>query len=447
VELRLVIGIDGRVRSAVAPSRQDQDVVQFVPAALDAAKALRYRPILRHGIAVEAEAEEHVFILPPEKTPTAHVAFPAVADLSQVSFTLKRTSCFGSCPAYDVRIAGDGTVTFLGGSSVAVVGSHVGRVALNDVRGLLDLFRRADFYSFDDKYSMNVTDGPTFVIGIEVGGVAKSITDYMGEYIGMPLAITALEAELDRTAGTAKWLKGNSETVPSLRAEGFDFKSDAAGMILTRVAASGDEAVVLDLINAGAPIGIVDMGSTALANAAGSGKHDAVDLLIKRGADAKNPRVLMEAVRSGSASIVRRILDAGGDAKADLPGIRFLIFEAASTHGRKAGDADQGQVVRILVKAGADPEMRDADENTALHGDLDPRAAQALVELGANVNARNKRGETPLMWASDPAVAEILLKAGADVSLRNNEGKTALDLARERHFDEMAAVLEKAPKK
>src|ERR1700722_15921294 len=94
--------------------------------------------------------------------------------------------------------------------------------------------------------------------------------------------------------------KGNSNTAASLRKEGFDFKSDASGLIVNCVAASGDEQAVLDIINAGAPIGAVEMKDvTALSNAAGSGKLRAVNLRIERGADPKPPFVLMEAARSG----------------------------------------------------------------------------------------------------------------------------------------------------
>jgi hypothetical protein len=133
----------------------------------------------------------------------------------------------------------------------------------------------------------------------------------------------------------------------------FDLKSDVAGLILNRVAATGDEEVVSELINAGAPVGIVDLAEvTALANAAGSGKQLAVNLLIQSGADAKNPRVLMEAARSGSPAVVSRILQAGADAKANIPGIRFLLFSAVSSRGRSAEGVDRGSVVRLLGVGG-----------------------------------------------------------------------------------------------
>jgi hypothetical protein len=440
VYVQLVVDPSGRVVSAEA-----LDSSQFADRAMSVAKTLRFRPFVRNSAAVEVQTEEHVLILPPEKVRANQVPFPKVDNLSSVEFSLKRTACFGSCPSYEVRVSGDGTVTYSGDGNVAVAGKHTDRIGEEKVQSLLDTFRKADSYSLDDKYFLNMTNGPTFIVGVKIGTNTKTVTDYMGQQVGMPLAVNALEDELDATGGTAKWLRGNSETVSSLRKEGFDLRSDAAGLILTRVAASGDEEVVRDFIDAGAPVGIVDQVEvTALANAAGSGKRLAVDLLIQHGADARNPRVLMEAARSGSPAAVSRVLLAGAEAKANIPGIRFLLFSAVSWHGRKGEGVDRGAVVRLLVKAGADPNIRDADGNTPLHGDLDEAAARALIDLRANVNAQNKRGETPLMWTSYENIVEILLNAGADIATRSGAGKTALDLARERHLSKIAGLIEKA---
>jgi len=440
VHIQFVVAASGEVLRAEALVSS-----RFADQALTIVKALRFRPFVRNGVAVEVEADEYVQILPPEKVRANHVPFPEVDDLSSVEFSLKRTACFGSCPSYEMRITGDGVVTYSGHGWVAVEGKHTDRISAEAVDSLLEAFRKADFYSLDDRYALTASDAPTFIVGLKIGSAAKTVTDYLGEQVGMPQAISALENDLDATAEIAKWLRGDSKTVSSLRKEGFDFKSDAAGLMLTRVAATGDENAVRDLIDAGAPVGIADQPEvTALANAAGAGRQLAVDLLIQRGGDAKNPRVLMEAARSGSPSVVSRVLKAGADAKANIPGIKFLLFSAVSLRPRKAEDEDRGSVVRLLVEAGADLNIRDSGGNTPLHGDLDESAARALIDLGANVNAQNKRGETPLMWTSSEAVAEILLNAGADVSIRSSAGKTAVDLARERHRQRLAELIEKA---
>ena len=68
-----------------------------------------------------------------------------------------------------------------------------------------------------------------------------------------------------------------------------------------------------------------------------------------------------------------------------------------------------------------------------------PDAAAAI-----DLNHPNDDGTTPLMTASkygETEVVRVLLAAGADKDLRNNDGKTALDIAIERKKDACAALL------
>jgi hypothetical protein len=196
VAVQLTVDATGQVVSAEA-----LDSPQFADRAVTIAKALSFRPFRRNGVAVDVLLEEHVPLLPPEKVPTRHVAFPEVKDVSSVTFSLKRTGCFGSCPSYEVRITGDGVVTYSGQAFVAVEGSHTDHIPTEKVRELLAAFRRADFYSLEDRYRFSVTDCPTFIVGIKVGNNAKTVTDYVGAQIGMPSAVSDLEERLDVISG------------------------------------------------------------------------------------------------------------------------------------------------------------------------------------------------------------------------------------------------------
>ena len=67
-----------------------------------------------------------------------------------------------------------------------------------------------------------------------------------------------------------------------------------------------------------------------------------------------------------------------------------------------------------------------------------PDAAAAI-----DLNHPDNNGDTPLMGASycgKPEVVRVLLAAGADKDLRDNDGKTALDIAIERKKDACAAL-------
>ncbi|CAN0106495.1 unnamed protein product, partial [Ectocarpus fasciculatus] len=97
-------------------------------------------------------------------------------------------------------------------------------------------------------------------------------------------------------------------------------------------------------------------------------------------------------------------------------------------------DYDQGDVVRVLLGAGADVQAKTTDDvcETPLHVALCYRRAsvgtiRALIEGGANVNVRDVYEQTPLhvacIWSSAAAV-EILLRWGADEKLTDVDGET-----------------------
>ena len=76
------------------------------------------------------------------------------------------------------------------------------------------------------------------------------------------------------------------------------------------------------------------------------------------------------------------------------------------------------------------------------------KIASILLELGANVNSiSGDRGNTPLMDAAAEANIEImrkLIKAGADLNLKSKSGQTALVLSVGRQAEEAAVLLIKA---
>ena len=89
-------------------------------------------------------------------------------------------------------------------------------------------------------------------------------------------------------------------------------------------------------------------------------------------------------------------------------------------------------VVRMLLRKGADVNARSWNESTPLHAVVSggsPEILRMLLRNGkAKVDARNKRGETPMCLAAkmDRRIcAEILRKKGADPNAEDSEGHTA----------------------
>lgn len=146
-----------------------------------------------------------------QATPAAHVPFPEINDWKSLKITLRRTTCFGACPNYLVEIFGDGTVVYTGYSLVAVEGEQRGHISQDGVKELVDLFRRADYFSLNDKYYANASDGPTYTTSISFDAHSKTVVDYFGALMHMPHTVTDLEEGIDRIAETAKWVKSSAQ--------------------------------------------------------------------------------------------------------------------------------------------------------------------------------------------------------------------------------------------
>jgi hypothetical protein len=146
---------------------------------------------------------------------------------------------------------------------------------------------------------------------------------------------------------------------------------------------------------------------------------------------------LQDDARHGRLAAVRKALASGVE-----PDTR--LSETADTALALAAEGGHVSVVRALLEGGADPNLT-SDSETPLQRVLGPRAVEprsrpdivrALVRGGADVDARDSDGLTPLMRAViDGRAAErtirLLVALGADPSAEHPSGLTALDLAQE----------------
>jgi ankyrin repeat protein len=471
VRLTLIVGPDGNVISA----RPQEGPPETFPRAITEAKTWTYLPFEKDGIPTVASITDYVEILPPEELPKAHRDFPRIGNMAGLHMTLSRTGCFGTCPSYTIEIRGDGSVIYNGEAFVVLTGQHRDQLSPEKVLEITDAFRNADYFSLDDKYSYPVTDLPTYTTSIKIDGISKSVDDYAGPQAGMPQSISELEETIDRVAGSTRWIAGNSETVPSLKREGWDFKSSEASSVLARASQEGNSDLVRDLLAEGVqPSGTDQNLESALAAAAHSGNRETVKMLINAGAGKDNVAMktsaLASAAQIGDVELVRLLLEYGADPKLALQEsergpITVLMYAALSgvpavvqtilasrpdvnardgkgrtalwylsegnTYTDEKRHADRAEVVHLLAHAGANLNSQDNEGNAPLHTAYLAKVAGALIQDGANLDIRNAEGETPLMSNFDLDVAKMLVAAGADIHARNHEGKTALDLARE----------------
>ncbi|MET8779048.1 ankyrin repeat domain-containing protein [Nocardia sp. NPDC004654] len=116
----------------------------------------------------------------------------------------------------------------------------------------------------------------------------------------------------------------------------------------------------------------------------------------------------------------------------DREGRTDLHYAAADTEG------DNHTRVAELLASGLDPNDRDNDGVTPLHGAAQYHGldtARVLLDADAEVNAQDNQGDTPLFYAlrspwSTAAVIQLLRDRGADPLLANARGTTPLSYIR-----------------
>jgi len=137
----------------------------------------------------------------------------ALAQEGPVQISLTRTVCFGFCPDYTVTISGDGDVRYDGRRFVNVVGQRTSSIPQAEVQALLTRFDAIGFDQLNDEYRGQMTDLPTTTITLTRNGATQRLVDYGGTNVCMTRDVRALQAEIDRVAGSAQWVLRDGQPV------------------------------------------------------------------------------------------------------------------------------------------------------------------------------------------------------------------------------------------
>jgi hypothetical protein len=102
------------------------------------------------------------------------------------------------------------------------------------------------------------------------------------------------------------------------------------------------------------------------------------------------------------------------------------------------------QIIKYLLKRGANPKATDGSGNTLLHEQCKSRNLKNVKYLiehyYSDVNAKNRKGQTPLhlacIWKNLKMVKFLITEQNADPAVTCNEGETALHYAAEEVYSQ-----------
>jgi hypothetical protein len=135
----------------------------------------------------------------------------APAPAQDVTITLERRPCFGTCPVYSITVAGDGRVRYEGTAHVSLIGSDTSSITSDQLTVLVAEFDRVGYGQMADRYAYGepscpsyVSDSPTTVTSLTRRGTTKRVEHDYG-CVDAPRALTALERLIDDVVRSGQW--------------------------------------------------------------------------------------------------------------------------------------------------------------------------------------------------------------------------------------------------
>ena len=188
----------------------------------------RYRPFVQDGELVRARFNFSVTAMPEDYHGPADRSFPAANQAEDIRIRLIRGGCaspYGTCPAYELEITGDGQVLYVGRRDVVREGEHSWSIPPERVAELVEVFRRAIYFKLRGHYAIASFHMSTQVTSIRIGEQEKFVFNYgataelnttvispeqlaqvpWGEQMA-PAAVVEVEDAIDRIAGVEPYV-------------------------------------------------------------------------------------------------------------------------------------------------------------------------------------------------------------------------------------------------
>jgi uncharacterized protein len=200
------------------------------------------------------------------------------------------------------------------------------------------------------------------------------------------------------------------------------------------------------LLDRGADPNVTDVKGRAALYAAVDMRNEDWSALPSRKLDDTYPSVdLVKAILARGANVNARLTK-------NLPGRSGMdsgdtTLDEGTTPFMRAARSGDATTMRLLLEAGADPKLATKEGNTALlfaagvgYRDKNTRGSESealealkvCVDRGMDINQSNSRGETALHGAASrgaDTIVEFLVKHGAKLDAKSGRGFTPLDVA------------------
>lgn len=159
---------------------------------------------IQDSVMVDTTAIEVVAIDTVEEVIEPEIIAPPEPVLPVIMTKLKRESCHGKCPVFEIRIYDDGLVFYNGINHVPRIGWHEAQIdsfTLDKIQrkaNEIGYFKMKNTYP---SYGQVINDLPTTITYMKAGEAEKTITNHHNS----PIHLQRFEAYLDELMDNLKW--------------------------------------------------------------------------------------------------------------------------------------------------------------------------------------------------------------------------------------------------
>ncbi len=120
--------------------------------------------------------------------------------------SIARTTCYGQCPYYKIKIYSDGLLVYEGKKNVAHLGTHRARISVDSIDLTLAQAKAINYIQLNEKYQvegLGILDLPVCITHIKEGLAEKTIWNRNDA----PVELIRFERYIDQLLADIHWIK------------------------------------------------------------------------------------------------------------------------------------------------------------------------------------------------------------------------------------------------